>query len=127
MHEDDCLQEGPAAMRIGELSRQTGVAASRIRFYERNGVLPKASRSLNGYREYPGTAVKLLVLIDNSQRLGFSLAEIRDALAEAAPHFPSHDALTKALRAKLVALDQHLKDVRARRREIQALLEELEG
>lgn len=125
MFEADCPPGGPGSLRIGELSRQTGVATSRIRFYERNGVLPKAGRSLNGYREYPHTAVKLLTLIDASQRLGFSLAEIRGALDEAAPHFPSHDALVKALRAKLTALDQHLKDIRARRREIQELLKEL--
>lgn len=125
MFEADCPPAGPGALRIGELSRQTGVAASRIRFYERNGVLPKAGRGLNGYREYPLTAVKLLGLIDGAQRLGFSLAEIRDALAEAAPNFPSHDALARVLRTKLAALDQHLKDIRARRREIIALLGEL--
>lgn len=123
--EADCPDGGPGALRIGELSRQTGVAASRIRFYERNGVLPKAGRGLNGYRQYPQTAVKLLALIDGAQRLGFSLAEIRAALADAAPNFPSHDALARALRTKLAALDQHLKDIHARRREIQTLLKEL--
>jgi len=125
MFEADCETPGSGSMRIGELSRQTGVAASRIRFYERNGVVPRAGRSLNGYRVYPATAVKLLTLIDGAQRLGFTLAEIRSALADAAPNFPSHDALAGALRAKLAALDQHLKDIRARRREIQALLREL--
>lgn len=125
MFEAECPPAGPGSLRIGELSRRTGVAASRIRFYERGGVLPKAGRSLNGYRQYPQTAVKLLTLIDGAQRLGFSLAEIRDALAEAAPNFPSHDALARILRAKLAALDQHLKDIRARRREIRTLLTEL--
>ncbi|MGA0602842.1 MerR family transcriptional regulator [Caulobacter sp. KR2-114] len=125
MVEAECAPRQTGSMRIGELSRLTGVAPSRIRFYERNGVLPPAGRGLNGYREYPQTAVKRLGLIDTSQRLGFSLAEIRAALAEAAPNFPSHDALARALRAKLAALDQHLKDVRARRREIEALLRSL--
>lgn len=112
-------------MRIGELSRRTGIAASRIRFYERHQVLPKAVRGANGYREYPDTAVKMLTLIDGSKRLGFSLAEIREGLINAAPDFPSRAAIVEALRIKLEHVDQHIKDVQARRREIVKLLEEM--
>jgi DNA-binding transcriptional MerR regulator len=114
-------------MRIGELSRLTGIATSRIRFYERRQVLPKAVRGENGYREYPDTAVKLLNLVDGAQRLGFSLSEIRAGLIGAAPDLPSHAAMLKALRGKLETIDQHLKDVRARRNEIVRLLEEIEA
>jgi DNA-binding transcriptional MerR regulator len=114
-------------MRIGELSERTGISASRIRFYERHEVLPRAIRAENGYREYPDAAVKVLGLIDGAQRLGFSLSEIRDGLSEAAPNFPSRAAMVKALRRKLASVDQHLKDVRARRREIVKLLDEMDG
>jgi MerR family transcriptional regulator, copper efflux regulator len=112
-------------MRIGELARRTGISASRIRFYERHEVLPKAVRGENGYREYPDMAVKTLGLIDDAQRLGFSLNEIRARLSESAPDFPSHAAMTEALQNKLQSIDQHMKEVRARRREIVRLLEEL--
>jgi MerR family transcriptional regulator, copper efflux regulator len=50
-------------MRIGELSRRTGISTSRIRFYEKRKVLPKAARGGNGYREYPDAAAKTLALI----------------------------------------------------------------
>ena len=113
-------------MRIGELSKRTGIAASRIRFYERHRVLPRPRRDANGYRTYPATAVKLLGLIDGSQQLGFSLSEIRAALSESAPHFPSHAAMAKALRAKLESIDKHMRDIRARRRQIVTLLKQLE-
>jgi len=109
-------------MRIGELSARTGIAASRIRFYERHAVLPKAIRGANGYREYPETAVKVLAMVASAQRLGFSLAEIRQSFSEAAPDFPSRAGLAKALRRKLESIDQHLKEVRARRRQIVKLL-----
>jgi DNA-binding transcriptional MerR regulator len=109
-------------MRIGELSRRTGIATSRIRFYERHAVLPKPMRGQNGYREYLETAVKTLALVDNAQRLGFSLSEIREALSEAAPDFPSHAAMVRALRNKLETIDRHMKEVRARRQEIVKLL-----
>lgn len=113
------------SMRIGELSRMTGVSTSRIRFYEKHKVLPRPVRDGNGYRTYPESAAKLLHLIDNAQRLGFSLSEIRSGLSEAAPHFPSCAAMVKALRHKLKSIDQHIKEVRARRREIVRLLAEL--
>ena len=69
-------------MRIGQLSGSTGISTSRIRFYERHDVLPKPIREGNGYRKYPDTALKILELIENAQRLGFSLSEIRAALAK---------------------------------------------
>ena len=112
-------------MRVEELSKRTGMSTSRIRFYERREVLPKAIRRENGYREYPHTAVKILSLIDGSQRLGFSLHEIRDSLCEAAPNFPSRAAMVKALRSKLEGIDEHMKEVRSRRRRIVKLLEEM--
>jgi MerR family transcriptional regulator, copper efflux regulator len=111
-------------MRIGELSRRTGISTSRIRFYERHDVLPEPIRGENGYRTYPDTAVKILELIVGAQRLGFSLSEIRAGLSEAAPNLPSHAAMAKALRSKLAHIDQHIKEVQARRRQILKLLKD---
>jgi MerR family transcriptional regulator, copper efflux regulator len=101
-------------VRIGELSKRTGISASRVRFYEKHDVLSKPTRNENGYRTYPDTAAEVLELIDAAQQLGFSLNEIRDGLIEAAPHFPSRAAMAKALRNKLGHIDQHLKNVRSR-------------
>jgi DNA-binding transcriptional MerR regulator len=115
------------SMRIGELSRRTGISTSRIRFYEKHDVLPKPSRGENGYRTYPETAVKILELIDGAQRIGFSLNEIRAGLSEAAPNLPSDAAMAKALRSKLAHIDQHIKEVQARRRQIAKLLKEKYG
>jgi DNA-binding transcriptional MerR regulator len=112
-------------MRIGDLSRRTGVAASRIRFYEREGILPEAARGSNGYREYSDASMKTLKLIDGAQRLGFTLGEIRRHLCEAAPNFPSRRALIGALQEKLKVVDRHLDEVRERRRQIVLLLKEI--
>ncbi|MFJ4686640.1 MerR family transcriptional regulator [Streptomyces sp. NPDC091377] len=43
-------------MRIGELSRRTGVNAHQLRYYEAQGLL-EAERGANGYREYGADAV----------------------------------------------------------------------
>ena len=55
----------------------------------------------------------------------FSLSEIRAGLSEAAPDFPSRAAMVKALRRKLESIDQHMIEVRARRREIMRLLDKI--
>ncbi|MBB5081673.1 MerR family transcriptional regulator [Nonomuraea endophytica] len=43
-------------MRIGELSRRTGVPARMLRYYEEQGLL-EPERAGNGYRLYGGAAV----------------------------------------------------------------------
>ena len=39
-------------MKIGELAEAVGVSTDTVRFYERSGWLPHASRRDNAYREY---------------------------------------------------------------------------
>ena len=39
-------------MNIGELAKQSGLAASRIRFYEAEGLISQVGRQSNGYRRY---------------------------------------------------------------------------
>ena len=39
-------------MQIGELARQSGVHLETIRYYEREGILPRPARLSNGRRVY---------------------------------------------------------------------------
>ncbi|WP_241293807.1 MerR family transcriptional regulator [Burkholderia stabilis] len=64
-------------MKIGELAERTGLTPSRIRFYERIGLLTVVEREANGYRTYPPEAVTVLDLITAAQKADFSLDEIR--------------------------------------------------
>lgn len=64
-------------MKIGELAERTGLTPSRIRFYERIGLLTLVEREANGYRTYPPEAVTALDLITTAQKADFSLDEIR--------------------------------------------------
>jgi arsenate reductase len=57
-------------MRIAELARRVGIAPSAVRWYEQVGVLPKAERAANGYREYADTDVARLRLVVAIRRLG---------------------------------------------------------
>lgn len=61
---------------IGDLAKRAGVKPDSVRFYERNGLLPKPPRSANGYRVYDEAALKRLQFIKKAQALGFSLDEV---------------------------------------------------
>ena len=97
-------------MKIGELARRSGMAASAIRFYEAKGLLKTASRQANGYRDYPPEAVAVLSIIRDAQQAGFTLDEIRQLLPG---DFQSwrHEELMSALRSKvedIAALERRL-------------------
>ncbi|WP_430461501.1 MerR family transcriptional regulator [Thalassolituus sp. LLYu03] len=107
-------------MKIGELAQATGLAPSRIRFYEKIGLLKAVSRRANGYRTYPPEAVTLLTLIATAQQAGFSLDELRTLLPSDLSQW-DHDSLITALRQKLADIElllQRLSDSKARLQEV---------
>ena len=64
-------------MRIGELSKLSGVSVETIRYYEAQGLIPKAQRSLNNYRAYSEGHLKRLSFIRHCRSLDMSLDDIR--------------------------------------------------
>ena len=62
-------------MRIGELAERIGVAADTVRFYEREGWLPRPPRQENGYRAYSDSDVEHLRLLIDLRRLELPLDE----------------------------------------------------
>ena len=62
-------------MRIGELARAVGVSTDTVRFYERSGWLPRASRRDNAYREYGAPDVEHLRLLIDLRRLDVPLED----------------------------------------------------
>lgn len=67
-------------MRIGELAKQTGFKQSSIRFYEKEGLMPDAQRTINGYRRYDEHAINRLTQIKFCKHLGFSLDDMKQIL-----------------------------------------------
>ena len=62
-------------MRIGELARQLGVSADTLRFYEREGWLPRPERAENGYRSYRADDLEHLRLLLDLRRIDLPLEE----------------------------------------------------
>jgi MerR family transcriptional regulator, redox-sensitive transcriptional activator SoxR len=63
-------------MLIGEVARRAGVAASTLRYYEREGLLPRPARSSNR-RTYDSRAMGRIRIIQLARNAGFSIAETR--------------------------------------------------
>jgi len=63
-------------MRIGELSRRSGVPATALRYWEQVGLFPRVSR-VSGRREYGEEALRRVGLLLLARECGFTLAETR--------------------------------------------------
>ena len=92
-------------MKIGELARESGLAPSRIRFYEREGLIGSIDRGLNGYRQYSRETRQTLEIIVMAQQAGFSLDEIRNLLPPHGKGDWSRDALVAALKTKVAEIE----------------------
>ena len=100
--------------RIGELSELGGCPVETIRYYEREGLLAKASRSSGNYRLYEKNHVDALQFIRNCRALDMTLEEIRALLSLRSD--PSR-ACTEVNNL----LDEHIKHVRDRISELRKL------
>jgi len=106
-------------MKIGELAKVSGVAAHTIRFYETKGLLPKASRGMNGYRSYDEDSIQRLASIQCAKRLGFSLEYILEVLADRnQTEGLDHDKILQQLDERLLEVEILMKGLLAQREEI---------
>ncbi|MGV9883212.1 redox-sensitive transcriptional activator SoxR [Streptomyces sp. NPDC003006] len=64
---------------VGELAARSGVSASALRFYEREGLI-KSRRTTGNQRRYSRDTLRRVAFIRTSQRLGIPLATIREVL-----------------------------------------------
>jgi DNA-binding transcriptional MerR regulator len=106
-----------AGLRIGEVARQSGMAASTLRYYEKAGLIPPPSRA-GKRRQYDHQVLGRIRIIALARDAGFSVRETRTFLHG----FPS--GTTPALRwqemsrRKIAELD----DLMARLAHMKAIL-----
>jgi len=129
--------EGPAALRIGEVARLTGTTPRTIRYYEEIGLLPGVEgRAPGAHRAYREEDVeRLQEVLRLKDLLGISLEELReliaaeDARAALRREWRSgvHDPVRRReiLEESLSYIDRQLALVRRRRDEIAKLEGEL--
>jgi DNA-binding transcriptional MerR regulator len=69
---------GMQPFQIGQVAQKTGLSVDAIRFYEKQGLVPRPLRTQGGYRLYRQPEIADLEFIQKAQQLGFSLKEIRE-------------------------------------------------
>ncbi len=95
-------------MKIGELAKRTGMATSKIRFYESAGLLGDVPRKENGFRTYDEQSLVTLTFIQDAQKAGFDLVAIRNMLPQQLPIPKSERAqqqLLKRLQERVKAIE----------------------
>jgi DNA-binding transcriptional MerR regulator len=106
--------------RIGDAAAQSGVSATNIRYYEKEGLIAPQARGDNSYRLYTDADVHRLRFIRLCRAMDMSLDEVRTLLG-----------LDLTLKADCAtardALDGHLEHVRARLAELRALEKDLKA
>jgi len=107
-----------AGVTIGEVSRRTGVRIETIRYYERAGVVPRASRSENRQRVYGEIEIQRIAFVRRARELGFSLEEIVE-LAQLA----EWDAA--ACEAVQQITFRHIEDIRGKIRDLRRMAKAL--
>lgn len=107
-----------AGLSVGQVAERMNIAPSAVRFYDDHGLLP-SRRTAGNQRRFLADVLCRVAMIRASQKVGLSIAEIREAL-DALP--PGHIPGPKDWRALAARLEQVL---RGRIDELFALLNEL--
>ena len=92
------------ALRVGEAAEAAGVGVQTLHFYEREGLIAVPPRSPAGYREYDAHSVERVRAIKRAQRLGFTLAEVRDLIEVAEGRSPAV-RIAEVARQRVEAID----------------------
>jgi MerR family transcriptional regulator, copper efflux regulator len=102
-------------MTIGQVARLASVGVETIRFYEREGLLPKPQRRPSGYRVFSPDVVARIQFIKKAKQLGFSLKEIRDLLSLRVDSRATKADVKKFVDAKIEEVDERLRDLKRMR------------
>ena len=111
-------------LKIGDVSKRSGIGIEALRFYEKSGLLEKPSRTLSGYRVYDARVLDRLAFIKQSQALGFSLDEIRRVIEDARTGKSPCAEVREIVRRRLAELDERMRELRRYRKELSDTLEE---
>jgi MerR family transcriptional regulator, copper efflux regulator len=114
-------------LTIGQVAKAANVHVETLRYYERQGLVPKPPRSPSFYRHYPDNTVPRVQFVKHAQELGFSLREIRELLSlRAAPKARCADVKRRA-ETKIGEIEGKIRALQAMRRALRRLVSQCDG
>lgn len=112
-------------LTVSKLAEAVGVGPDTIRYYERQGLIPEAERTPNGYRVYGDEAVQRLRFIRGSQRFGLRLREIRGLLEVIDKGLCPCGHASDLITARIAEIDQQIADLRGLRVDLARLSDDV--
>lgn len=108
-------------MRIGELSRASGVDTETIRYYEKQGLLPCPPRQANGYRAYGSAHLERLAFIRHCRALDMGLSDISRLLSFLQRAPVDCNDVNQLIDEQLVRIRAKLQSIRALEKQLTVL------
>ncbi|GAB3706885.1 MerR family transcriptional regulator [Mariniluteicoccus flavus] len=99
------------SLTVSEVAREAGVAASAVRFYDRHGVVT-AVRTTTNQRRFDQDAACRIKVAKGAQRVGLTVAEIRDLLA-GLPNNPRAEEWAVVCDDLIASAEQRIADLRS--------------
>lgn len=113
-----------STLTIGVLARATGTNIETIRYYEREGLLPKPERTKSNYRAYEADHLQRLGFIRKARDLGFSLSQVRTLLSLSDDKSRSCFAIDEIAMEHRKAVEQKIQDLHALKAELDNLIDQ---
>lgn len=111
-------------LKIGEVSKISGIGVEALRFYEKSGLLDRPGRTYSGYRVFDESVLDRLAFIKQAQILGFTLDEIRQLISHKRAGENPCAEVRGIVRERLRELDERIAQMVAYRDELKAALAE---
>ena len=115
------------SMNIGEAAKASGVSAKMVRYYEEIGLIPKARRTLSGYRTYSPGDVHSLRFIKQARNLGFSIEQIEQLLALWQDRRRPSRKVKELAHAHIEELEARIREMRDMKRTLETLVKQCHG
>jgi len=114
-------------MNIGDAAEASGVSAKMIRHYEDQGLVPKAGRTVAGYRIYRENDVHVLRFVRRARDLGFSMKEIKNLLGLWNNRRRESADVKRLVEGHVKELDRKIAELQAMRRTLTTLSSHCHG
>ncbi len=109
---------------IGKLAALTDVSNDTLRYYEHEGLIEPAGKSLAGYRLYDDQSARRIRFIKHAQQCGFTLAQIRELLLLRSRDAACCGDVRKRAIEKKLQIESKIKAMKAMSRALDQLIAE---
>jgi Cu(I)-responsive transcriptional regulator len=120
-------QKQEAVMNIGEVAKLSMVNAKMIRRYEEQGIIPKASRTFAGYRQYSEKDVHILRFVKRARELGFSMKDTKQLLGLWKNQNRSNSQVKSLAQKHKTELEEKLNEIQAMLSTLDVLIKHCHG